>query len=88
MKTLDELHSALLGEQGEFCESRLKDTSDLRCRFTGILSSMRFGFLNYGDIGAILLKEREVAVATDVPLYVLLLDGLLEELRQRKLVLT
>lgn len=84
---VEELHSALLREQEEFCESRLKNASDSKCRFTEILSSMRFGFLNYADLGAILLKEREVADAAATPLsYVRLLDGLLQELRQRKLV--
>lgn len=84
--SFEELHFALIREQGEFSDSRLKSAIHLKRRFAEILSSMRFGFLSYADFGEILVKERELANATSSQLYARLLDGMLDELRRRKLV--
>ena len=84
--SVEDLHSALFRQQGGFCDSRLKSASHLKCRFAEILSSMCFGFLSYADFGEILAKERKLANATGSLMYLKLLDGMLQELRRRKLV--
>ena len=86
--TVEDLHSAIVSEQGVFCDLRLKNAADLKGRFAEILTSMRFGFLSYADFGEILVTERKSASATGSSLYERLLDGVLQELRRRMLVAT
>jgi hypothetical protein len=84
--SVEELHPALLQIQDAFGDLRLKKADHLKGRFAEILSGMRFGFLSYEDFYKVLVAERELAIVKGSLLYVRLLDGMLKELRQRKLV--
>jgi hypothetical protein len=86
--SVEEVKSALIREHESFSEHRLKknDGDDLKPRFAEIVSSLNVAFLSYDDFGELLVKEHEVASASDNGTYVLLIDGMLKELQRRKLV--
>lgn len=86
--TVEHLHSAIVSGQGSFCDLRLKNAADLRVRFAQILTNMRFGFISYADFGEMVLAEHQSAVTMGSMVYERLLDGMLQELRRRKLVPT